>query len=242
MSRLAQLRALSQTLLRHPDAARALARWKPFSITSFEMARALRRHGLRPATVLDAGANAGQFARAMAETFPEVHVHSFEALPDVAARFRRHLNGHPRVRLTESAVGSHDGTLRFYRHAYDLASSALPATPERAEEAAEEALDVPVARLDTLLADELLPRPVLLKLDLQGFEREALRGAPETLARTDHVLLEVAFRSSYVGEASFDELHALLGAAGFAFRAPVDVLREDGVITQMDALFERADR
>lgn len=224
-------------LLPQPGAVSAFRTWTPFSITSFQMLRALREQGLHPATVIDGGANIGQFARAAAETFPDARVFSFEPLPEVAAKLRANLASCPRITTFETALGSHDGTLRFFRDAYDLASSALPTAGNAART---EEVEVAVGRLDTLLPADALSAPVLLKLDLQGFELEALRGAPETLAQTHHVLLEIAFESSYVGEASFDELHAFMRAAGFRFRCPVDVLTDDrGAIVQMDALFER---
>jgi FkbM family methyltransferase len=222
--------------VRHPSAAGAVARWRPFSITSFEMARTLRALGLRPRTVIDGGANVGQFARAMAETFPEAEVIAFEPLPGPAARFRAHLADCPRVRLIQSALGDTEGSIPFYPQAYDLASSALPPTGRPAPAS----IEVPVSRLDTLLAEALLPGPVLLKLDLQGYELEALRGATRTLQRVDHVLLEVGFDEAYEGEASFDALYDHLRQSGFRLLRPVDALRgPSGDVVQMDVLFER---
>jgi hypothetical protein len=79
---------------------------------------------------------------------------------------------------------------------------------------------------------------VLLKLDLQGYELEALRGAERTLARVQHVLLETAFEATYEDEPLFDDVHSFMSSAGFRFVCPVDVLRDrQGRITQMDALF-----
>lgn len=224
-------------LLPQPGAARAFLEWKPFSITSFRILNALHSRGLRPATVIDAGANIGQFARAAAETYPDARIISFEALPEVAAHLRANLADCPRATVVESAVGNTDGTIRFFRNSYDLASSALPSAA--AETTAEE-IEVPVGRLDTLIDRSMLRPPVLLKLDLQGYELEALRGATALLPHVQHVLFEVAFETAYVGEASFGELYDFLRDAGFRFLCPVDVLTNDsGAIVQMDTLFER---
>ena len=223
-------------VLPEPGALAAVRRWRPFSITAFRMLRTLADLGLRPATVLDGGANVGQFARAAAETFPDAHVVAVEPLPDVAAALARNLADVPQTRVEQTALGAGAGTLRFYRTDYSLASSALRPLGGAAEE-----VEVPVARLDDLVDADTLARPVLLKLDLQGYELEALRGAEAVLAVADHVLLEVAFEAGYEGEATFGVLDAFLRDRGFRFWRPVDVLRDGrGRIVQMDALFARA--
>ena len=227
--RLRQFVALVQVLAL-PGAAAALRMWKPFSITSFRLMRALHRRGFRFRTVVDGGANTGQFARAAAETWPDARIVSFEPLPDVAARYTAHLGD--RARLVQAALGPEDGTIVFHRTPYSLASSALAPKDGPSEQ-----LIVPVLRLDDALASEPLERPLLLKLDLQGFELEALRGGPGVLARADAVLLETAFRSGYEGEPSFRDVLAFMEAAGFQFVGPLDVLYDDGEIVQMDALF-----
>src|SRR2546421_123255 len=47
-------------------------------------------------TVVDIGANEGQFARLAAELFPAARILSFEPLPDVYERLVRSMRGHPR--------------------------------------------------------------------------------------------------------------------------------------------------
>lgn len=241
MSRLAQAAALARLVARHPDALAALARWRPFSTTAFALTRALRAQGLRPRLVIDGGANVGQFARAAAETFPEARIVSFEPLPEAAARFRAALSDTSRVRLVEAALGAKEGTLAFGRNAYSLASSALPVLADNGLVAPHaETITVPVTTLDAALAHEAVPPDTLLKLDLQGFELEALRGGRATLGRIGHVLLEVALRPSYAGEPTFEDLLDALRPHGFRFLRPVDVLRDrHGGIVQMDVLFGR---
>jgi Methyltransferase FkbM domain len=99
-------------------------------------------------------------------------------------------------------------------------------------------ITVPIGRLDSMLAVTPLQPPVLLKLDLQGYELTALLGATRTLRQCAHVLVEVEFTGD--GPAAFEAVWRRLEASGFAFSRPLDVLTgPDGRCYQMDALFER---
>ena len=69
-----------------------------------------------------------------------------------------------------------------------------------------EVLEVPIARLDTALAGESLVADVLLKLDLQGNELEALRGAEHTLRQCRQIILETVFEAEYADEPLFEEI------------------------------------
>jgi len=220
----------------------ALLMWKPFSITSFRMLRVLKQEGYVFATILDGGANIGQFARAAIETYPEAQVIAFEPLPQVFATLQANLGTHERVELKASALGDTDGLLAFHEATYSLSSSALPLHENHQHHfpdvAPLQTIEVPVGRLDTLLAEVSLKGPALLKLDLQGYELTALKGAAETLKQVDYVLLEASFKPMYYGEPLFDEVAGYLRAHGFMFVQPLAVLeRQSGAIVQMDALF-----
>ena len=243
MPKINQLKRLAW-VFRQPGGLRGLLSWKPFSLTAFRMLRLLKDQHLDFQTIIDGGANIGQFARAATEFFPDARIVSIEALPEVATRLRENLADRPQVRVLTSALGSHSGMLTFYKNDYSPASSALPQSARQEEAFPEtrraETTEVPVERLDVLLEGEALRPPVLLKLDLQGYELEALRGAPETLRQSQHVLLEVSFIQLYEDEPLFDDVHAFMREAGFRFVRPLDVLRDaGGEIVQMDAFYTR---
>ena len=243
MPKISKLKRLAW-VFRQPGGLRGLLAWKPFSMTAFRMLRLLKDQHLAFRTIIDGGANVGQFARAATEFFPDARIVSIEALPDVAARLRANLADRPQVRVLTSALGSRSGRLTFYKDDYSPDSSALPPSARRddprAEKTRAETTEVPVERLDVLLEGETLRPPVLLKLDLQGYELEALRGAPETLRQSQHVLLEVSFVQLYEDEPLFDDVHAFMRKAGFRFVRPLDVQRDAaGEIIQMDAFYTR---
>lgn len=236
--RLHQVAHLAEVLVQ-PGGVRAFLTWKPFSITSFRMLSELAHDGPAFNAIIDGGANKGQFARAATETFPDAKVFAFEPLPDVFEELKANLGRRPQVTVIQSALGNQQGTIEFFRHGYSLSSSVL--RPLKTRPGTDiQALEVPVCRLDDALKDVTLPGPALLKLDLQGYEMEALRGASELLRRVSHVLVETSFIPSYEGEPAFGETLEFLRQAGFTFVRPLDLLRDDaGTIIQVDALFAR---
>lgn len=83
------------------------------------------------ATVLDVGANRGQFALFAVERFPGAMVHAFEPIPAAAAMLRR-LTPEARVRLYELALADAPGRATFHVARADDSSSLLAAEAEAA--------------------------------------------------------------------------------------------------------------
>jgi len=230
--------------LSRPGGARALATWRPFSISIFQMFRALEGAGVAPRTILDGGANIGTFSRGAVKTFPDARVLAFEPLPDVAAALRDAFRDSPQVEVIETALGNDDGTVEFFPDRWDQSSSALAALPQMQESFPQtgqlDPIQVPLAKLDTLLADRQLESPVLVKLDLQGFELEALKGAAQVLDRFDHILLEMGLVPLYEGQPDFHEIYSWLQDHGFPMVAPLSRgVDGDGRVVEMDVLFAR---
>lgn len=231
---------------REPGAIAALFRWPKFSLASYRIVRSLAEQGILPQSVIDAGANVGQFCVASAKLLPAQQIHVFEPLPSAFEQLQRHARGFANVRLHNVALGERIGEVEFNVNRHSHSSSILPladahraAFPEAMES---EVIQVPLTTLDRALAGVDLPGPCLLKLDVQGYEDRVLAGASDILAQVQYIVSELSFKSMYEGEKTFTQMLDLLAGHGFRFVRPLDFLRDPrtGEILQIDALFERA--
>ena len=209
------------------------------------MVSRLVRFGIRPKTIIDVGANVGQFAVSAAKCFPEAVVHSYEPVPECYAELERTAKKFRNICTSPLALGETPGELAFHVNSHSHSSSvlALSENHKQAFPAAREVRTIPirVSTLDREYGGADLPAPVLLKLDVQGYEAKVLAGAKKILPNIDYVLVEVSFQPLYVEESAFDEIFAFLNGFGFEFLQPVSFFPDpaSGKYLQMDALFGR---
>ncbi|MEO0974509.1 MAG: FkbM family methyltransferase, partial [Pseudomonadota bacterium] len=197
------------------------------------------------ATLVDIGANRGQFALLARAVVPSAAIHSFEPLAGPAQTYRTVLGDEARVTLHQVAVGAEAGQHTIHISARDDSSSLLPIGDRQEEifpgthEVGTQTIDV--APLAHSLDAVALEAPALLKLDVQGFELEALKGCESLLERFEWVYCECSFVEMYLGQALAGEVIAWLQARGFLL-ASVGNLETDrhGVPVQADILLRRA--
>ena len=226
-------------VIKSPALARALFRYRV-------LAGAEHRHMLYPnlATVIDIGANRGQFALAARQWAPKARVISFEPLDGAAQIFREVFAGDNRVTLHQMAIGPESGESVIHVSAREDSSSMLPITelqdklfPGTAEKTTEV---IRVEPLDKLVKPEDIVAPALLKLDVQGFEIAALRGCKRLLPYFEYVYAECSFLELYSGQALADEVVAYLGQQGFRLRGVYNVTYSGtGTSVQGDFLFAK---
>jgi FkbM family methyltransferase len=214
------------------------------SIASYQICRGIACHQSDFGTIIDVGANQGQFALAAAHCFPRARIYSFEPVPSVVATIKRNTQKESRIEICPVALGRGDGDITFFENAYSHASSALAVSEKqkkmRPETGNVKEIKVPLRSLDTWAFSAPLAGPVLLKLDVQGLERDVLTGGKRFLAQVDYLVFESSFTRLYVGEPLFDEMHNFVSESGFEIVGPVGILEGQRYETlQMDMLYRR---
>jgi len=195
-------------------------------------------------TVVDVGANRGQFLLVAARRFPDATLIAFEPLPGPRDLLRRVIPRSRPVRLQEEALSDRAGVATFHVSRADDSSSLLPISPFQVstfpgtEEVAQ--LTVKTARLDEVLAPEDLVPPILLKIDAQGSELAVLEGATGLLPTIDTLLVECSFAELYEGQPTAAAVVRFLSDHGFRLHSvgPITV-GQHGRPVQADLVFER---
>jgi FkbM family methyltransferase len=219
-----------------------------FDVDDFQVQRQLLR-GLEANTIIDAGANVGNTSAVYAEFFPEASVYAFEPFPASFERLKSRFAGEPRIRPFELAISDRRGTGILYINGFADTNSLLPRPRESRRYYADEnspsgSVEVPLLDLDTFARDQGLQRINVLKLDLQGGERDALAGAKGLLGRgaIDLIYSEVFFAPHYEGAWMFHEIAGYLAGFGYTvYNLFHLVTARNGQLRFGDALFVSAD-
>ncbi len=231
-------------LLRTAGAFAALLKWPKFSLAAFQIISRAKLAGVHPKTVVDIGANIGQFAIAASRLFRDVEVFPVEPDPRTAEKLRKNVGTPVAVNVRVTAIGDSLGSATLQVNLDPQVSSLLPLGKDRIESfpasKVVEQITVPLTTLDALFGGVALKEPILLKIDVQGFEDRVIGGASQFLRRVEWVLMEVSFATLYEGERDFQTIVELLKENGFRFVRPMNfhVSPMTGEIIEMDALFE----
>lgn len=198
-------------------------------------------------TVIDVGANVGQFALFAAAKLGTTNLICIEPQSGALAHlptFLEPFGCHAEVQ--EVALSDHTGVAPLHVTRASDSSSLLTPTHSMCltdgGRSVTRRMDVEVVVGDDAIIRDDRPGPVLLKVDVQGTELSVLRGLRGTLGWIDAVLVEVSFDQLYENQSRPQDVIDLLRAQGFGLSAiaPVPGSSVEWKLGQADLLFDRA--
>lgn len=195
-------------------------------------------------TIVDIGANRGQFALCARRLYPSASIYSFEPLSRPAGTFRKVFRHDPRTRLFQTAIGASPGSASMHVSRWDVSSSLLPFAQAQhdnfpmTEESGRE--EVSVSRLADCLQAGDIAGTAMLKIDVQGYELSTIAGCRELMGRFAYVYVECSFVPLYEGQALAGEVVEQLAESGFRLVGVANLARgKSRRPIQADFLFAR---
>jgi FkbM family methyltransferase len=219
----------------------SFAQTRPIGVMSTFIAD-LRERGLRCNVVLDVGANRGDWTRTAREVFPEARYVLIEPQHEMASYLDALCASESKCRWFEVGAGATAGELTLTIWDDLVGSSFLtPAAGGGADDRPQRV--VPIVTIDELLAREGYAAPELVKLDIQGFELEALRGAPGVFDVAEVFILEVSLMEFLPETPVLSEVVSFMDERGFVVYDVAGYARRplDGALGQLDLCFARRD-
>jgi FkbM family methyltransferase len=196
-------------------------------------------------SVIDIGANEGQFAQKIRDIMPNVQIHSFEPIPDVCTDLKLKFSHDNKFSAYNTALGNENGVSIMTLNESSAASSLLKLNDEAKAHFSflkeSNDIQIKISKLEDIDFQPKLQKPYLVKIDVQGFELEVIRGGTKILKDAEVILVEVSFRHLYEKQVLFDDVYQYLVSIGFMYAGNLEQLISPNhhEIVQADAIFVR---
>ena len=187
-------------------------------------------------TIIDAGGNTGQTVNRFKSFWPNSMVHSFEPDPDVFLELDKNTRDLTGVIANNTGLGDEVTVKSFHKMQDSGSSSFIPVNKEsrtyqimqsdcnlkhhnktalRASE--DQVIKCSITTLDEYCRKNKISKIDLLKMDVQGYEPNILRGAKEILKNNsvDAILTEIMFTDYYSERGSFNDIEKEIHSYGY---------------------------
>lgn len=223
-----------------------LERKRTWDKEHYKILRRWKKQGFRPRTVIDIGANIGEWSEMADALFQPEHLILFEPQSCYADTLKERSKASAcSWTIRREALGDRieNGELRITTNR--AASSLLPpmtdGLPANFEVCQTQTENIAIQSLDALYESGVLKECQLMKIDVQGFESKVILGGEKFMKRVERLVVEVSLRPVYQGQPLLPEIMETCGRLGFILDDISEASRSwpDGVLWQVDLWFIR---
>jgi FkbM family methyltransferase len=197
-------------------------------------------------TIIDVGANTGQFAKTIKGFFPEANIYCFEPIPVVFQELSKWTkNKNNRAKAFNLALGDSEKEIDFFHHQEHSPSSSILKTTNVCESIypytkKQQPIIVHQTTLDKAIDTFNIPliSEIVIKLDVQGYEDKVINGGQKTFAKAKACILEINLDLLYESQPSSKDLFLSLYNQGYRYIGNLDqTFAKDGHVIFIDTVF-----
>lgn len=195
-------------LIRHTKYIRALFHGVAAAIEHEKFLHYLKNEDIN--YIVDIGANVGQFSLAVRQILPQARILSFEPLTECAQKYQTLFHSDHMISFFQKAIGPTPAEVNMHvsesadssslLEISELQNTLFPGTAESHQE------KVIQDRLDSFIDIDDIPETSVLKIDVQGYELEVLKGCESLLQKFRFIYVECSFMSLYQNQALAHEV------------------------------------
>ena len=210
-------------------------------ITSMEFLELARKNSNNSiSTIYDLGGNIGTWTQLAKAVIPQAAVHGFEPIPQYQEAYAKTTAGINNVTLHKVGVGSDNKKekFNFAAHSSSFLEVSENLTNMFPSQKKTNEFVVDMVRLDDYVKTNNLPYPDLMKLDVEGYELEVLKGAVNCMENCQYIVLEVSFIERHIGQPLFHEVVYFMAQHNYFLYSFPEKMHLAQKIYMTDVLFE----
>jgi len=189
-----------------------------------------------PKTIIDVGANKGDFIKASKFVFPNSKIYAFEPQEE----FYSIIKNLPDVTAFNFGLWDKEGKSKFYKNKYNTGASSFLKPTENYDKFIGKIKDLSEVILLNKRFDELnlrIKRPCFLKIDVEGAEEKVLRGFGSRLKEIDILQIEWFFKDFHENQMKLSQLMPLLEKYGFSGFVQIELVYKNDRPYLCDLIF-----
>jgi FkbM family methyltransferase len=193
--------------------------------------------------IFDIGANRGDTAKKYASLFNKAKIYAFEPFPDTYSKLLTNTKEIKQIIPNTLAIADFRGDAILYSNHNEDTNSLLPSIKmglsSDQQVRNKGSLTIPTDTIDNFCKENNIDQIAILKLDIQGSELAALKGAVRMLEKKKIKVIytETYFRQQYKDQPLFHDIASFLFGYGYAIQDIYSPIYGNGKLAWSDAIF-----
>jgi FkbM family methyltransferase len=193
-------------------------------------------------TLFDIGSNKGQFILLIEKIFDiDKNIYSFEPIKEIFEKQKIFFSNKKNISFFNFALGEKSSikTLKITKRKDSSSFFEINDNIKNTDYLVDEKREIEIKSLDEIMEKRILIKPILAKIDVQGYELEVLKGSKNLLKKIKYIIIELSENEIYAGQPLANKIVKYLNDMNFKPIKETKTYKISGTeFKQKDILFE----